>query len=215
MTPIESAIENIIAQTRKLEEVLEPLVPDISQLQLVLQGSVRAGVNGGPKDIVESFLAKSERFKYRKDHVQNLNDKCCFFLFICEQALRADSKHAKTNERAMHIELEKGFMETKTLLEQHLEKSSRADRMIQDYLQQDEKKNSTTFDPLKVETMEDVMQFNMNEYEMQTEDELDDLLRIPYNRNYKLSNTKDEKKMTMKEYLANDNMNDSDPETPV
>jgi tetratricopeptide (TPR) repeat protein len=212
LTPIESAIENMVSQIQKLEEVLEPNPPDISQLQLVLQGSVRAGVNGGPKDIVESFMAKSERFKYRKEHVQILNDKCGYFLFLCEQALKVDSKYAKANERAMHIELEKGFIDTKNLFGEHLEPSTKVQRMIAEYHKHEEKKNATSFDPLKVENMEDIVQLNMNEYEMQSEDELDDLLRIPYNRNYKISNTQDEKKLTLADFLAHEK--DDDAATP-
>jgi len=120
LTPIETAIENINAQIEKLEEVIEPKFPDVAQLQLILQGSVRAGVNGGPKDIVESFLSEEERQKFEQVHVKKLEAKCLQFLQLCERAIKIDAKLVKTNQQTMHIELEKGFVDTKNLFAQYL-----------------------------------------------------------------------------------------------
>jgi hypothetical protein len=216
LTPIEAAIENMQAQICKLENVLELNPPDISQLQLVLQGSVRAGVNGGPKDIVISFLSKFEYFKYNREHVNELRRKCHYFLFLCEQALKKGKHFTKSNEVAMYSELEKGFNETKSLFEEHLGPSTGTDTLIQEY-QQREQKSSTDYELINSDIIEDILQFGINELEIYEEDEVDELLPIPYNRNYRLSSKEESKKISLLESLRvlDEDSQSQSPSTPV
>jgi hypothetical protein len=120
LTPIEAAIENMIEQCRRLEEVCTNTPPDVGQLQMVLQGSVRTTVNNGPKEIVESFLSATERSKYNADHVKKLNDKCLMFLRWCDKAVKLDAEYKRHDQSQFHMELEKGYEETKLLFDQHL-----------------------------------------------------------------------------------------------
>lgn len=140
LSPIESAIDNMDAQIMKLEEVLRCSTPNVENLQMILQGSVRAGVNGGPKDIVENFLASSSKPRYDRHLTSKLNDRCQYFLFLCELGLRVDSRYAQANRKAMHQELAKGFHETKNLFSLHVHPSSRAERVIQEWQDEAQRK---------------------------------------------------------------------------
>nr|CAG4717616.1 unnamed protein product [Naegleria fowleri] len=136
LTPIESAIDNIDSQISKLRDALQ--IPgqdediDISQitigtnidlqnLQLVLQGSIKATVQGGPASIVEGFLKMDQRPLYPIDHIITLNRKCHIFLRLCEEAVKVENQMIdKATERAFHQEMEKALIETQHLFAQHL-----------------------------------------------------------------------------------------------
>ncbi|KAL9656664.1 hypothetical protein ABK040_002935 [Willaertia magna] len=135
LSPIEAAIENIDQQIQKLKEALvipgdeDPDISqikvggnvDLSNLQLVLQGSIRANVNGGPRDIVEGFLKVDQRHLYSLEHVLILNRKCHVFLKLCEEAVRIENQLMdKATERAFHQEMEKALVETQQLFSDHL-----------------------------------------------------------------------------------------------
>jgi tetratricopeptide (TPR) repeat protein len=180
LTPIETAIENIMEQVAKLEEVTgaamasvphqttqqtgvtvtdtstpvggrdstsllasftskgesETLSPqsqnaqinvginaelvDLQTLQMVLQGSVSAGVNGGPSKIVEAFLRREERAKYKRQHLKFLNERCHAFLTLCERSLKFHGSWCKQSQKPFHAELEKGFANIKELFAKHL-----------------------------------------------------------------------------------------------
>lgn len=187
LTPIESAIENMQAQIRKLEDVLETNPPDISQLQLVLQGSVRAKVNGGPQNIIESFLPISERFKYTREHVTKLNYKCQLFLLLCESANGKLNQKSNDQMKRMNDELDKGLKETKIIFQKHLEESQKVLALRNEYAQREALKSSVTGEDASENVEEGNMHENMHENTKQTEGEMDDLLPVPYNRNYKSS----------------------------
>ncbi|EFC42271.1 dedicator of cytokinesis protein-like protein [Naegleria gruberi] len=135
LTPIEAAIENIESQISKLREALQ--IPgddeidisqiktgnniDLANLQLVLQGSIKATVQGGPASIVEGFLKMDQRPLYAVEHIINLNRKCHVFLKLCEEAVKVENQLMdKATERAFHQEMEKGLIETQQLFAEHL-----------------------------------------------------------------------------------------------
>jgi tetratricopeptide (TPR) repeat protein len=93
---------------------------DLQSLQMVLQGSVSAGVNGGPSKIVEAFLKREERYKYKRQHVKFLNERCHQFLNLCEKSLKFHGAWCKTSQKPFHAELEKGFATIKELFAKHL-----------------------------------------------------------------------------------------------
>jgi len=142
--------------------------------------------------------------------VAKLNTKCQYFLFLCEQALKLHQKMARSNERALHMELEKGFTETKTLFQKHIEDSTKGQTLISDYLRKVHKTAGAS-DLLFSENVEDI---DLGEDRQQTEDELDELLPVPYNRNYKLSAKQAHKVVSLYEFLANGLTNDSDSPSP-
>ena len=138
LTPIEAAIENIDSQITKLKESLQipgdedldsPNISqikignniDLSNLQLVLQGSIKATVQGGPASIVEGFLKIDQRPLYSLEHIITLNRKCHIFLQLCEEAVKIENQLMdKATERAFHQEMEKALAETQQLFAQHL-----------------------------------------------------------------------------------------------
>lgn len=188
LTPIESAIDNMDSQILKLEEVLRSSSPNVENLQMILQGSVRAGVNGGPKDIVECFLAKSERGKHQRQFLAKLNDRCQYFLFLCELGLRVDSRYAQTSRKAMHLELEKGFTETKNLFALYVKPSSRAERVIQEWQEESQRKQLLSTYGTRYESWNDLSSQEPSQ-QKPVDEEIDDLPNgnLPFNRNYKMT----------------------------
>jgi hypothetical protein len=94
LTPIETGIRTISDRNKSLEEAL--LSNRMDQIQLQLQGSVSAGVNGGPMDIVKTFLGKREN--YEKEFVDKLNSECFLFLNLCKTALKKNEEFDKKSE---------------------------------------------------------------------------------------------------------------------
>ncbi|KAG2381537.1 hypothetical protein C9374_006526 [Naegleria lovaniensis] len=108
----------------------------LSNLQMILQGSVQARVGEGPKKVVEAFLNKEYREFWKKHHnttsndlVERLNERCFRFLLLCERGVKLHSlmihsqapTAASTNkDRVLHAELEKGYHEVKSLFENYL-----------------------------------------------------------------------------------------------
>ncbi len=127
LTPIEAAIDNIQNQIHKLEQVLEASFTDAQELQLILQGSVRAGVNGGPQDIVTTFLDENNRSQFNARHVQILDDLCHYFLYLCEQALLLHSKHTRVYKKSMHSELEVGVNSIRSLFSRYVHSTKQFD----------------------------------------------------------------------------------------
>lgn len=117
LTPIEAAIQVIKTRNLQLEDAMSG-EPDVQTLQLCLQGAVRASVNGGPKEIVDTFLGKKE--KYDPKFVEILNEECHRFLKLCWQSLQLELRNIQPHQRQFHIEIEKGFYETKEFFEKHL-----------------------------------------------------------------------------------------------
>ncbi|KAL0477590.1 hypothetical protein AKO1_015414 [Acrasis kona] len=120
LTPIEAATENMTEQISRLQDVCSIHPPDVAQLQMVLQGSVRATVNNGPKDIVNSFLREENRGKFNVQHVVKLNQKCLLFLYWCEKAVQLHAEHKRHDQTVFHIELEKGYEKVRELFEECL-----------------------------------------------------------------------------------------------
>ncbi|KAL9653663.1 hypothetical protein ABK040_009139 [Willaertia magna] len=118
LTPIESAIEMMELQIRKLENAL--LSFSLPTLQPVLQGSVKATVNGGPGQLPPQYLSEESRMKYPKDLIERLNEKCFKFLCVCDRAIKFEAVHMKPNDRQFHSEIEKGFIELKELWKKYL-----------------------------------------------------------------------------------------------
>lgn len=119
-TPIEVGIEVINSRNEILMESMQPPI-DFTNLQMQLQGAVRANVNGGPREIVETFLHRHTRHLHDSRFVTILNQKCWQFLYLCSEALKLNANNATApNQREFHNELEKGLFETKALFSQFL-----------------------------------------------------------------------------------------------
>lgn len=118
MTPIESALEDIEERNRILEDSLVADPPDVQTLMLVLQGAVRASVNGGPMDIVKTFLGS--KHLYPAVHVNKLNMQCHNFLRLCGLAVKLQAEHISPEQRKLHSEIEKGYYDTKDFFEKYL-----------------------------------------------------------------------------------------------
>ena len=103
MTPIENGIRTISDRNKSLEEAI--LSNRIDQIQLQLQGSVSAGVNGGPMDIVKTFLGNKK--KYESEFISKLNFECKKFLELCEEAIKKNEQVDKNSE--FHKLCVKGF----------------------------------------------------------------------------------------------------------
>eukprot|EP01080_Neovahlkampfia_damariscottae_P009462 gene9462-1668_t len=94
MTPIENGIRTISDRNKSMEEAI--LSNRMDQIQLQLQGSVSAGVNGGPMDIVKTFLGN--KHKYQEEYVDKLKSECRKFLELCEEAIKKDAQFDKKSE---------------------------------------------------------------------------------------------------------------------
>jgi hypothetical protein len=92
--------------------------PDIQTLMLVLQGAVRASVNGGPMEIVKTFLGS--KHLYPAEHVNKLNMQCHNFLRLCESAIKLEAALIKPEHKDFHSEIEKGYCDTKDFFDKFL-----------------------------------------------------------------------------------------------
>lgn len=58
--------------------------------------------------------------KYEPRHIQELNNACHKFLNLCQTALHLEFKSIQPHQRQFHIEIEKGFYDTKEFFLQYL-----------------------------------------------------------------------------------------------
>jgi hypothetical protein len=112
LTPIESSIQNLNEKIQNLEKSLEKN----EHLEMNIQGSVCAVVNGGPSDIIQVFLGSKNDFD--EELIKKLSKEAKKFLEICEKCV------LKIKETSLNTELiqkiEEGNTNTKLLFSQYL-----------------------------------------------------------------------------------------------
>jgi hypothetical protein len=119
LDPLDNAIELVRSRNDHLANIISTPEPDVNMLQLALQGSVRAAVNGGIPDIVKTFLDDPES-PYPKEQLFKLPVILTQFCFLCQRGLARDDELVRTGVlRPFHLSLEEGFQELQDLLSPH------------------------------------------------------------------------------------------------
>lgn len=118
LTPIEGGIRMIEEKNKAIQEALNSL--DIQQIQLQLQGSVVANVNGGPIDVIHTFLGSQE--KYPQKHIELLKFQCKIFLDLNQNALEQNQKHCKesNNHLEFHQICSNGFLKIQEIINKYI-----------------------------------------------------------------------------------------------
>lgn len=119
LTPIEAGIKMIEEKNKLIQEALNSM--DISQIQLHLQGSVVANVNGGPLDIVQTFLGYPE--KYNEKHIEILKYHCKTFIHLNKNALEKNQemiKESSGNQYEFHQLCLNGFIKIQNVFNKFL-----------------------------------------------------------------------------------------------
>jgi len=101
-----------------LGEIRTP-IPNTKTLHPVLQGSLLAAVNAGPKEICANFLGKNSA-EFPSDQVDKLKQTFKDFLKACEDALILNKTLIGPDQVEFHKELELGYKDLKQLVETYL-----------------------------------------------------------------------------------------------
>eukprot|EP01028_Stygiella_incarcerata_P004065 TRINITY_DN184_c2_g1_i1.p1 TRINITY_DN184_c2_g1~~TRINITY_DN184_c2_g1_i1.p1 ORF type:complete len:2166 (-),score=651.29 TRINITY_DN184_c2_g1_i1:169-6666(-) len=119
LDPLDNAIELVRSRNDHLANIISTPEPDVNMLQLALQGSVRAAVNGGIPDIVKTFL-DDPNTPYSKERLFGLPAILTQFCLLCQRGLAKDDELVRTGIlRPFHLSLEEGFQELQALLSPH------------------------------------------------------------------------------------------------
>jgi hypothetical protein len=89
MTPLENSIEAMESRTDAILSEIRTQTPNTKTLHPVLQGSLIAAVNAGPKEICTNFLGKNAA-EFPKPLIEKLKFSFREFLKACEEALQVD-----------------------------------------------------------------------------------------------------------------------------
>lgn len=125
LDPIEAATEVIQDRNSLIQESLFQPV-NLEQLQMHVSGAVQARVNGGPGDIVQSFLDPNTEEKFDSDKVKILNDSCVEFIDLIRSAIAVEEKALNSSDKKdpkqieLHQQMVIGYKETKQLFDQYL-----------------------------------------------------------------------------------------------
>jgi len=92
LSPIESAIENVMDRVKAIRTELTAAVPRVNTLQQILQGSVVPMVNEGPLKICADFLAPEKEQEFDSKKVAELRDALRDFIRNCGFALRLNAR---------------------------------------------------------------------------------------------------------------------------
>jgi len=114
LTPIENAIEIMENRVDAIRSEIE--TKNTKTLHPVLQGSLLAAVNAGPKEIYLNFLAK-DTSEYPPDQLDRLKQVFEDFLKACQDALEENAKLVGPDQLEFHKELVLGYQDLKSLLE--------------------------------------------------------------------------------------------------
>lgn len=126
LTPIEVSIEAIADRCEKLRNVVEAEPINLKNLQLLLQGSVRASVNKGPLEFAQIFLNAENGKKHNADKVKLLRNKFRDLLDWCLQALKLSKLHAPIDQAEYNEDLEEGYNFMKVKLDVYISQDQAA-----------------------------------------------------------------------------------------
>eukprot|EP00727_Mastigamoeba_balamuthi_P011535 m51a1_g7003 hypothetical protein (2666) ;mRNA; r:212191-222239 len=101
-------LRRLRVQTREVVE-LSPIENAIEVLQLILQGSVLARVNGGITEVCHAFLSAEGRKDQDALCAQRLLEAIQELLGTCRRALDANREFIKQDQLAFHMDLESGY----------------------------------------------------------------------------------------------------------
>eukprot|EP00762_Andalucia_godoyi_P005046 ANDGO_01487.mRNA.1 Guanine nucleotide exchange factor SPIKE 1 len=109
MDPVENSCDIVRSRIEALRAVsVEP--PDVNALQLALQGSVMAAVNGGILEIVKAFLQKPGT-SFDAVKLAALRSQLDSFFVVCENALRLENRVCPAENRGLHEVLQQSFVD--------------------------------------------------------------------------------------------------------
>lgn len=125
LSPLACAIETIAGRADQLLEEVQATVPDVKQLQLLLQGSVLLQVNAGPLEIANVFLradfvaAKDDLAAGEKQDALQTKLRTEFRRFItaAADAVKLNGTLVGADQAEFQNELEKGLERTRAELE--------------------------------------------------------------------------------------------------
>ncbi|KAG5461474.1 MAG: dedicator of cytokinesis 6, isoform CRA_e, partial [Olpidium bornovanus] len=120
LTPLEVSIEAIYERCNKLRTAIQANPPNLKNLQMVLQGSVRLQVNSGPLEICNAFLAPQARAQHRPAQLAKLQGEFQEFEKLCGQALELNKLLIKHDQIEYQEDLEEGYEDFKVKLEPFL-----------------------------------------------------------------------------------------------
>lgn len=110
-SPIENAIEDIVARTISIDTELQRDKPNPKAVQSLLQGSVRLQVNQGAAEVARVFLGAPG--SYNAEHVEALRTRMADFLQACANLLALNAKLTEEStdarEASFHEEMVNGY----------------------------------------------------------------------------------------------------------
>ena len=111
LTPIEVSCEAMADRCDKLRAIVDAKPLNLKNLQLLLQGIVRAQVNKGPLEIAQVFLdPENPKFKtYPVERIQELRGHFRTMLELCQRALKLSKQHAQADQDEYNEDLESGY----------------------------------------------------------------------------------------------------------
>jgi len=119
LSPIENSIEIMEGRVDAITTEIKTPLPNTKTLHPVLQGSLLAAVNAGPKEICANFLGKNSS-EFTSDQVEKLKQTFKDFLKACEDALAINKTLIGPDQVEFHKELELGYKDLKQLVETYL-----------------------------------------------------------------------------------------------
>ncbi|KAG8197439.1 hypothetical protein JTE90_014923 [Oedothorax gibbosus] len=111
LSPIEVAIDEMLARVNELEEVVRLQPTDLKKLQLKLQGSISVQVNAGPLAYANAFLEGKKPEKYPTDKIMSLKEVYRRFIKICREALELNGRMISSDQYEYQMSLKKNFQE--------------------------------------------------------------------------------------------------------
>jgi hypothetical protein len=116
-SPIENAIEDIVARTLSIDTELQREKPNGKAVQSLLQGSVRLQVNAGAAEVARVFLgpapATGPAPNWSAEHLDLLRQRMSEFLHACSNLLALNAKLTEestdSREASFHEEMVNGY----------------------------------------------------------------------------------------------------------
>jgi len=107
LTPLENAIEGVESRIEALQSEIRCNPPNPKTLQSVLQGSILATVNVGPREIAKTFLGKDAK-DYPSEQIDRLRSSLMEFVKACEDAVAVNKTLIGPDQLNFQTELEQG-----------------------------------------------------------------------------------------------------------
>ncbi|EDQ89165.1 uncharacterized protein MONBRDRAFT_32595 [Monosiga brevicollis MX1] len=126
LTPLQFAADSIAQKTHDLQSSCNAETPNLTLLQLQLQGAVSAAVNEGPLHIAKAFFEGPMPEDYTEQtQLKKLRQGFFKFLKACDQALELNESSISDDQRAYHENMQRNFDTLRTELTDILNKASK------------------------------------------------------------------------------------------